>query len=303
MPGRWYSEVIGDMLVALDTTRSTTPTSWRGSSRRWRRATDLEDRRPPPPAVLRRLPRLRPRARDAFVAPLRALRRAARPLRPRARLPAQLPDQRRDLHRQRRRAPGRGAPARSDFTAARGPGTTSSTSTSSPTTCWCGPSTRRASVRRGRDPRPSGSAPLRLTSHRDGSVDEEQDDVMTQRQLVSSGAEWEPIVAIPGGARRIARVRRRDDRARPGGGAVGGDDVGAQPREALGRIAVALEEVAPACATSCGPGCSSPTSATGRRSGERTAPSSATSGRPRGRGHPTHRSGAARRDRGRRNRP
>ena len=67
---------------------------------------------------------------------------------------------------------------------------------------------------------------------------------MTQRQLVSSGAEWEPIV----GYSRAVRVGSHvcvagTTAARPGGGAVGGDDVGAQAREALGRIAVALEEV------------------------------------------------------------
>ena len=67
---------------------------------------------------------------------------------------------------------------------------------------------------------------------------------MTQRQLVSSGAGWEPIV----GYSRAVRVGSHicvagTTAALPGGGAVGGDDIGAQAREALRRIAVALEEV------------------------------------------------------------
>lgn len=67
---------------------------------------------------------------------------------------------------------------------------------------------------------------------------------MTQRQLVSSGAEWEPIV----GYSRAVRVGSHvyvagTTAAREGGGAVGGDDIGAQAREALRRIAAALEQV------------------------------------------------------------
>lgn len=66
---------------------------------------------------------------------------------------------------------------------------------------------------------------------------------MTQRQLVSSGAAWEPIV----GYSRAVRVGSHvcvagTTAALPGGGAVGGDDVGIQAREALRRIAVALDE-------------------------------------------------------------
>jgi enamine deaminase RidA (YjgF/YER057c/UK114 family) len=67
---------------------------------------------------------------------------------------------------------------------------------------------------------------------------------MTQRQLVSSGARWEPVV----GYSRAVRVGRwvsvaGTTAAADGGGAVGGDDVGAQAREALRRIVAALAEV------------------------------------------------------------
>ena len=66
---------------------------------------------------------------------------------------------------------------------------------------------------------------------------------MTSRQLVSSGAAWEPVV----GYSRAVRVGpwvsvAGTTAAADGGGAVGGDDVGAQTREALRRIAAALEE-------------------------------------------------------------
>jgi enamine deaminase RidA (YjgF/YER057c/UK114 family) len=67
---------------------------------------------------------------------------------------------------------------------------------------------------------------------------------MTQRQLVSSGAMWEPVV----GYSRAVRVGQwvsvaGTTAASNGGGAVGGDDVGAQAREALRRIVAALEQV------------------------------------------------------------
>jgi enamine deaminase RidA (YjgF/YER057c/UK114 family) len=67
---------------------------------------------------------------------------------------------------------------------------------------------------------------------------------MTQRQRVSSGAAWEPIV----GYSRAVRVGSwvlvaGTTAALEGGGAVGGDDMGAQTREALRRIALALEQV------------------------------------------------------------
>ena len=64
---------------------------------------------------------------------------------------------------------------------------------------------------------------------------------MTDRQLVSSGAMWEPIV----GYSRAVRVGQwvsvaGTTAAADGGGAVGGDDIAEQAREALRRIAVAL---------------------------------------------------------------
>ncbi len=67
---------------------------------------------------------------------------------------------------------------------------------------------------------------------------------MTSRQLVSSGAVWEPVV----GYSRAVRVGpwvsvAGTTAALEGGGAVGGDDVAAQTREALRRIVVALQEV------------------------------------------------------------
>lgn len=67
---------------------------------------------------------------------------------------------------------------------------------------------------------------------------------MVQRKSVSSGAAWEPMV----GYSRAVRVGSfvcvaGTTAALEGGGAVGGDDVGAQAREALRRIAVALEQV------------------------------------------------------------
>lgn len=67
---------------------------------------------------------------------------------------------------------------------------------------------------------------------------------MTVRQQVSSGAVWEPVV----GYARAVRVDRwvavsGTTAALDGGGAVGGDDVGAQTREALRRIADALAEL------------------------------------------------------------
>ncbi|MFP5219881.1 MAG: RidA family protein [Actinomycetes bacterium] len=65
-----------------------------------------------------------------------------------------------------------------------------------------------------------------------------------ERQRVSSGAVWEPVV----GYSRAVRVGPMvwvagTTAARPEGGAVGGDDAGEQTREALRRIAAALEQV------------------------------------------------------------
>jgi enamine deaminase RidA (YjgF/YER057c/UK114 family) len=67
---------------------------------------------------------------------------------------------------------------------------------------------------------------------------------MTQRQWVSSGAVWEPVV----GYSRAVRVGQwvsvaGTTAAADGGGAVGGDDVGAQAREALRRVVAALAQV------------------------------------------------------------
>ncbi|TNM64419.1 RidA family protein [Streptomyces sp. NP160] len=64
-----------------------------------------------------------------------------------------------------------------------------------------------------------------------------------ERQLVSSGAVWEEAV----GYSRAVRVGpwvsvAGTTAALPGGGAVGGDDPAEQTREALRRIAAALEE-------------------------------------------------------------
>ena len=66
---------------------------------------------------------------------------------------------------------------------------------------------------------------------------------MTQRQLVSSGATWEPVV----GYSRAVRVGpwvsvAGTTAAAEGGGAVGGGDIAEQTREALRRIAAALEQ-------------------------------------------------------------
>jgi len=67
---------------------------------------------------------------------------------------------------------------------------------------------------------------------------------MTQRQLVSSGARWESVV----GYSRAVRVGlwvsvAGTTAAAEGGGAVGGDDIGEQAREALRRVVAALEQV------------------------------------------------------------
>ncbi len=66
---------------------------------------------------------------------------------------------------------------------------------------------------------------------------------VTKRQIVSSGARWESLV----GYSRAVRVGQwvsvaGTTAAAEGGGAVGGDDVGEQAREALRRIQLALEE-------------------------------------------------------------
>ena len=67
---------------------------------------------------------------------------------------------------------------------------------------------------------------------------------MSKRQTVSSGASWESAV----GYSRAVRVGSwvsvaGTTAARPGGGAVGGDDIAEQTREAIRRISAALEQV------------------------------------------------------------
>lgn len=67
---------------------------------------------------------------------------------------------------------------------------------------------------------------------------------MTERIEVGSGSPWEPVV----GYSRAVRVGNvihvsGTTAALPGGGAVGGEDPAAQAREALRRIAAALEQV------------------------------------------------------------
>ncbi len=66
---------------------------------------------------------------------------------------------------------------------------------------------------------------------------------MAQRQLVSSGAVWEPVV----GYSRAVRVGpfisvAGTTAAAPDGRAVGGSDIGEQTREALCRIQAALQQ-------------------------------------------------------------
>ena len=67
---------------------------------------------------------------------------------------------------------------------------------------------------------------------------------MTQRRLVPAGTVWDAVV----GYSRAVRIGQwvsvsGTTAAGEGGGAVGGDDVAAQTREALRRIAVALDQV------------------------------------------------------------
>jgi enamine deaminase RidA (YjgF/YER057c/UK114 family) len=68
---------------------------------------------------------------------------------------------------------------------------------------------------------------------------------MVERQLLSSGAIWEPVVGYSRAVRvgswvSVAGTTAADD---SGNGAVGGDDIAAQTREALRRIARALEQL------------------------------------------------------------
>ena len=66
---------------------------------------------------------------------------------------------------------------------------------------------------------------------------------MSERQTVSSGAVWEPVI----GYSRAVRVGSwvsvaGTTAAQPGGGAVGGDDIAEQTREAIRRIEAALHQ-------------------------------------------------------------
>ena len=66
---------------------------------------------------------------------------------------------------------------------------------------------------------------------------------MNERRVFASGAVWEPVF----GYSRAVRVGSavfvsRTTAAADGGGAVGGDDVGAQTREALRRVVAALAQ-------------------------------------------------------------
>lgn len=66
---------------------------------------------------------------------------------------------------------------------------------------------------------------------------------MGDRQLVSSGVQWEAVVGYSRAVRVGSSVSvAGTTAAASGGGAVGGADVAAQTREVLRRIAAALEE-------------------------------------------------------------
>ncbi len=66
---------------------------------------------------------------------------------------------------------------------------------------------------------------------------------MTQRQLVSSGMMWEPVVGYSRAVRAGQWVSvAGTTAAAEGGGAIGGEDIAEQTREALRRIAYALEQ-------------------------------------------------------------
>ena len=66
---------------------------------------------------------------------------------------------------------------------------------------------------------------------------------MVDRQLVSSGAVWEPLVGYSRAVRVGSWVSVAGTTASDGeGGAVGGQDVAEQTREALRRVGTALEQ-------------------------------------------------------------
>lgn len=67
---------------------------------------------------------------------------------------------------------------------------------------------------------------------------------MSERQMVSSGATWESAVGYSRAVRVGSWVSVAGTTAAlPGGGAVGGDDIAEQAREAIRRISAALEQV------------------------------------------------------------
>ena len=67
---------------------------------------------------------------------------------------------------------------------------------------------------------------------------------MSKRQVVSSGAVWEPLVGYSRAVRVGAWVSVAGTTAAGADGApVGGDDIAEQTREAIRRIAAALSEV------------------------------------------------------------
>lgn len=65
--------------------------------------------------------------------------------------------------------------------------------------------------------------------------------VMTDRHRYSSGARWEPVVGYSRAIRVGERILVAGTTAAADGGPVGGQDAGEQTREALRRIAAALE--------------------------------------------------------------
>lgn len=66
---------------------------------------------------------------------------------------------------------------------------------------------------------------------------------MSDRELYASGAVWEPVVGYSRAVRVGAMVFvSGTTAAAEGGGAVGGDDLGAQTREALRRVVAALDQ-------------------------------------------------------------
>lgn len=90
---------------------------------------------------------------------------------------------------------------------------------------------------------PSAERSIAAATHRRAIRRSVHHAAMAKRQLVSSGALWEPLV----GYSRAVRVGQwvavaGTTAAAEGGGAVGGDDIGEQTREALKRIKAALEQ-------------------------------------------------------------